>query len=196
MNPPVATNISSLQYSPRTIPPLVPIPLVCSHDELQTEPSRTAGDGLVFGQFGKMVTPSTGRSYSDRPHIASVLPSRSFPCTIQPSHHPIDRDAHGLARPPGSIPPQQQKIHPLEDPMNRGDHVLPPPPPPPTALQPWNAPQMPQTSSYSQGGAKDQFHPGNKAPTSSNDLAKKFAHDALLAPSSAPAHAFYGSNQC
>lgn len=183
-NHPVATNILSSRHSPRTIPSLGPIPPACSHDELQTEPFCTAGDESSFSQFGETVALSASRSsYSDRPHIASVLPSRSFPYPLQPSQYLIDRDVHGPVAPAGTVPPRQQKIHSHEnlDPMKRVGRVLPPPPPPPIALQPTNPPQMPQTSSYSQDTAKDQFGPGNKAPAlSPNDLARKFTHDALV----------------
>lgn len=198
-NPPVATNILSSRHSPRTIPPLDSIPSACSHDKPRTEPFCTAGDELGFSQFGEMVALSASRSfYSDRPHLASVLPCYSFPYPLQPSHCSTDRDVHGPDTPSGPVPPQQQQIysHEILDPMKREGCVIPPPPPPLIALQPTNAPQIPQTSSYPQDSAKDQFGPGNKAPAlSPNDLARKFAHDALLAPSSAPAYAFYRSNQ-
>ncbi|KAG8218264.1 hypothetical protein J3R82DRAFT_3875 [Butyriboletus roseoflavus] len=197
-NPPVAANILSAQHSPCTIPLPAPIPPACSHEELQTESSRTTRDGSNFSQFGETVALSTRRSYhSDQPHIASLLPSHSFPHSLQPSYHPIDRGTHGPVAPSGTIPLQQQNIHSLEilDPMKRGGHVLPPPPPPLIGLQPWNVPQMPHTSSHSQGGANDQFHLGNKGPTRSNDLPKEVAHDALLDPSGPPAYACYGSNQ-
>lgn len=194
-NPPVVTNVSSSQHLPRTITSLGPVPPAYSHDELQTEAVSTAGDGFIHSQFGEMVALSPSRSsHSDRHYIA---PSRSFPDPLRLSHHSIDRDGQRPVPPSGSVPPQQQKLHSLNnlDPMKRGSHG-PPPPPPPIALQPWNVSQAPQTSSYSQDSAKDQLAPGfNALALNSNDLARKFAHDALLAPSGAPAYAFYGTNQ-
>ncbi|KAH0839548.1 hypothetical protein J3R83DRAFT_434 [Lanmaoa asiatica] len=196
-NPLVATNILSLQHSPRTIPHPGPISPVHSHDELQTESFRATGDGSTFNHPGKTVALSASRSsHSDRRHIASVLPSSPFSFPLQPSHHSIDQGVHGPIVLSGSVPPRQQGIHSFKDPdpMKSVDHVF---TPPPIALQPWNVSQTPQTPSYSQDSAKYQFGLGDKAPTlNSNDLARKFAHDALLAPSDAPAYTSYiGSNQ-
>jgi hypothetical protein len=201
-NPSVVTNILSSQHLPRTISSLGPIPPPYSHDELPTESVSPAGDEFIIGQFGETVALFPSRSSdSDRHHIA---PSRSYPDPVQPSHYSIDRSVHGPVPLSWSVPPQQEKLQSLKksDPMKRSGHGFPPPPPPPPppiVLQPWNVSQASQISSYSQDSAKEQLAPGIKAlALNSNDLARKFAHDALLAPSGASGastYAFYGTNQ-
>lgn len=194
--PPVVTNILSSQHSPRIVPSLGPIPPAYSHDDLQTESVSTAGGGLILSQISETVALSpSGSSHPDR---NCIVPTRSFPDPFPLSHHCIDQDVHGPVTPFGFDYPQQQKIHSPGnlDPLKRGGLVPPPPPPPlpplpppppppppPIALQPCSVSQTPQTPSYSQ----DYAHvPGIKAPAlNSNDLARKFAHDALLASAGA-----------
>ncbi|KAF9224412.1 hypothetical protein BS17DRAFT_72894 [Gyrodon lividus] len=192
-------NLSS-QHSPRasTVPHLDSVLPSYSHDEPRTQSAHIAEYGSLLSQVGGIAAAPQSIPYADGPRTTSMGSNLSPPST-QISYYPIDRYTHVPTGPQAAfapVPLQEQNVHPQQpglDAMQGRGQVA---PALAITLQACHTPQTPQTSLYSQDNTKIQVGPcTGAAALNSNELARRFAHDALLASAGSSTQVFQGTDQ-
>ncbi|KAF8841297.1 hypothetical protein BDN67DRAFT_967349 [Paxillus ammoniavirescens] len=199
-NTSASTHDPSSRYSPRTSTVPCPAPSAHSHDEPHIQSARSAECRSAVSQLGGVAGDPQSRSCTDGPRTTSM--GSNPPPAVQSPHYLIDRYTHVPAGPQASFVPassQQQNIQlqqPSSDTLQGRGHIGPPPPPLPNASQARRASQTPQTSLYSQDVTNYQVGPctGGAALTS-NDLARRFALDALSVYTDPNTRVFQDANQ-
>jgi hypothetical protein len=193
-----STHDPSSRYSPRTSTVPCPASSAHSHDEPHIESAHSAECRSVVSQFDGAAGDPQSRSCTDGPRTTSIG-SNPLPA-VQSPRYLMDRYAHVPAGPQAPFvpaPPQEQTVQPQQpslDTLQGRGHIGPPPPSLPITSQARRASQTTQTSLYSQDITNYQVGPW-AAALNSNELARRFALDALSASIDTNTRVFQDPNQ-